>query len=138
MKAIVLEIEPLAPVLTMAEALAPGAPLVHENWRGYEVLTEGAARSGNVAWEARTSRGDVETAFARGDVRVVESRFAVGRQSHVPFEPRVAIGAWEDGRAHIQTSTQVPWTVRGVTGRALGLAPARCVSPFPPSAAASG
>ncbi|ALN75585.1 xanthine dehydrogenase family protein molybdopterin-binding subunit [Aureimonas sp. AU20] len=132
MRAIVLEIEPLVPVLTMAEALAPGAPLVHEHWRDYDVLTEGAARSGNVAWEARTSRGDVEAAFARGDVKVIVSRFVVGRQSHVPFEPRVAIGAWEDGRAHIQTSTQVPWTVRGVTGRALGLAPGQVRVTVPP------
>lgn len=130
--AIVLEIEERAPVLTMADALAPDARLVHENWRGYEVLTEGAARGGNIAWEARSSRGDVDAAFARADVRIVESSFAVGRQSHVPFEPRAAIGAWEDGRAHIQASTQVPWTVRGVTGRVLGLAPGRVRVTVPP------
>ena len=36
--AIVLEVEPLAPVFTMAEALQPAARLVHEGWRGYEVI----------------------------------------------------------------------------------------------------
>ncbi|WP_182083988.1 xanthine dehydrogenase family protein molybdopterin-binding subunit [Aureimonas sp. ME7] len=130
--AVELEIEPLDPVLAMAEALAPGARLVHENWRDYEVLSEGGARGANIAWEAKTRRGDVDAAFARADVRIVESRFAVGRQSQVPFEPRVAIGAWEDGRVHIQTSTQVPWTVRNVTGRVLGLPPGRVRVTVPP------
>lgn len=130
--AIVLEVEPLAPVLTMAEALQPDARLVHEDWRSYEVITEGGARAGNIAWEAKSSRGDVDAAFIRPDVRIIESSFTVGRQSHVPFEPRVAIGSWEDGRAHIQTSTQVPWTVRNVTGRVMQLPPGRVRVTVPP------
>lgn len=132
LKAIVLEIEPVEPVLTMAEALAPGARLVHEDWRSYDLLFEGGARSGNIAWEAKSSRGDVDAAFARPDVTIVESHIGVGRQSHVPFEPRVAIGSWEDGRAHIQTSTQVPWTVRNVTGRVMQLPPGHVRVTVPP------
>ncbi|MCF3639613.1 xanthine dehydrogenase family protein molybdopterin-binding subunit [Rhizobium sp. TRM95111] len=130
--AIVLEVEPLEPLFTMAEALAPDARLLHEDWRKYDVLTEGGARSGNIAWEAKSVRGDVDAAFARADVTIVESSFVVGRQSHVPFEPRVAIGSWEDGRAHIQTSTQVPWTVRNVTGRVMQLPPGRVRVTVPP------
>ena len=130
--AIILEIEPVEPILTMADALAPGARLVHEDWRSYDVLSEGGARSGNIAWEAKSVRGDVDAAFARNDVTIVESSFAVGRQSHVPFEPRVAIGSWEDGRAHIQASTQVPWTVRNVTGRVMQLPPGRVRVTVPP------
>ncbi len=138
LSAIILEIEPLTPVLTMAYALAPDAPLLHENWRNYDVLTEGGARSGNIAWEAKSVRGDVDAAFARPDVVIVESSFVVGRQSHVPFEPRVAIGSWEDGRAHIQTSTQVPWTVRNVTGRVMQLPPGRVRVTVPPVGGAFG
>ncbi|OHV83857.1 xanthine dehydrogenase family protein molybdopterin-binding subunit [Ensifer sp. LCM 4579] len=130
--AIELEIEPAVPVLTMEEALAPGARLVHENWRHYEILFEGGSRRGNIAWEAKSVRGDVDAAFARSDVRIVESTFRVGRQNHVPFEPRVAICTWEDDRAHIQTSTQVPWTVRNVTGKAMGLPPGRVRVTVPP------
>ncbi|MCD2172562.1 xanthine dehydrogenase family protein molybdopterin-binding subunit [Rhizobium sp. C4] len=129
---VVLDIEPVAPVLTMGEALAKDARLVHEGWRDYEVLTEGGARDGNIAWEARTTRGDVEEAFARPDVTIVETTIRVGRQSHVPFEPRTAIGSWENGRAHIETSTQVPWTVRNVTGRVLQLPPGRVRVTVPP------
>jgi len=75
-------------VLTMADALAPDAPLVHPDWRDYEVLLEGGARGGNVAWEATVVRGDVDAAFARPDVDIIESAFRVGRQNHVAFEPR--------------------------------------------------
>ena len=138
LKAIIIEIEPLEPVLTMIEALKPDARMVHENWRDYEVLTEGGARSRNIAWEAKSVRGDVDAAFARDDVTIVESSFSVGRQSHVPFEPRVAIGSWEDGRAHIQTSTQVPWTVRNVTGRVMQLSPGRVRVTVPPVGGAFG
>ncbi|MBB4002107.1 xanthine dehydrogenase family protein molybdopterin-binding subunit [Aurantimonas endophytica] len=132
LKAVVIEIEPVAALTTMEEALAQGARLIHEDWRSYDVLAEGGSGSGNIAWEAKSSRGDVEAAFARPDVTIIESSIGVGRQSHVPFEPRVAIGSWEDGRAHIQTSTQVPWTVRNVTGRVMQLPPGHVRVTVPP------
>jgi CO/xanthine dehydrogenase Mo-binding subunit len=130
--AIILEVEQLEPLFTMGEALAPMARPIHEDWRTYEILAEGGARAGNIAWEAKSVRGDVDAAFARPDVTIVESNFEVGRQSHVPFEPRVAIGAWENGRAHIETSTQVPWTVRNVTGRVMQLPAGRVRVTVPP------
>jgi CO/xanthine dehydrogenase Mo-binding subunit len=123
--ATVVEWEPLDKLLTMAEALADRAPSIHPDWRRYEVLKEGAARGGNVAWEARVVRGDTDAAFARADVTIVDDCFRVGRQSHVPLEPRCAIATYEDGRLHVQASTQAPWTVRNVTAQALGLAPSR-------------
>lgn len=120
-----VEVEPLVPHLTMAEALDSQARLIHPDWQDYEVLFEGAPRSGNVAWEARVERGNTDAAFARDDVTIVEDFFRVGRQSHVPFEPRCAIASYEDGRFHIQCSTQVPWTVRNITAKILGIAPSR-------------
>lgn len=119
--AIELELEPLPIVLTMADALANEAPLVHPDWKSYDVLKEGAARRGNVAWEATVMRGDTDAAFARPDVTIVEGAYKVGRQSHVPFEPRAAVASYEDGRYHLHASTQVPWTVRHVTAKALGV-----------------
>ncbi|KJC42305.1 aldehyde oxidase [Bradyrhizobium sp. LTSP885] len=120
--AIELEIAPLSAVLTMAEALQPGVALIHPDWREHEILFEGGARKGNVAWEATVVRGDVDAAFARADVEIVESSFRVGRQNHVAFEPRAVVASYEDGRFHIETSTQVPWTVRNATARLLGVA----------------
>jgi CO/xanthine dehydrogenase Mo-binding subunit len=121
--AIIVELEPLPAAISMADALAPDAPLVHPDWRGYEVLLEGGARAGNVAWEATVVRGDVDAAFARGDVAIVESVFRVGRQNHVSLEPRAVIASYEDGRFHIETSTQAPWSVRNATARLLNVPP---------------
>lgn len=123
--AIDVEIEPLPAVITMADALASDAPLVHPNWRDYEVLLEGGARKGNVAWEATVVRGNVDTAFARADVEIIESSFRVGRQNHVAFEPRAVVASYEDGRFHIETSTQVPWGIRNATARLLGVPPSQ-------------
>ena len=67
--AVIVETEPLPAVMTMAEALAEGAPLVHPDWKSYELLRDGAIRGGNIAWEARVTRGDTDAAFARPDVR---------------------------------------------------------------------
>jgi CO/xanthine dehydrogenase Mo-binding subunit len=126
LRAIRVETEALPAVVTMQDALRPGAPLVHPDWKSYELLFEGASRAGNVAWEATVVRGDAEAAFARPDVTVVESEFRIGRQNHLSFEPRAAIATYEDGRYHIECSTQVPWTVRNVTARILQVPPS-CV-----------
>ena len=123
--AIEVEIEPLPACLTMEQSLAADAPLIHPDWQSYEILKDGAARGGNVAWEATVVRGDTDAAFARDDVTIVEGTYQVGRQSHVPFEPRAVVADYEDGRFHIRTSTQVPWTVRHVTAKVLGVAEAR-------------
>lgn len=119
--AIEVEIAPLPGILDMQAALADGASLVHPDWADYEILFEGGAHGGNVAWEASSVRGDVDAAFARADVTIVESVFRVGRQNHVCFEPRAVLATFEDGRFHIETSTQVPWTVRNTTARLLGV-----------------
>jgi CO/xanthine dehydrogenase Mo-binding subunit len=123
--AIDVEIAAMPAVLSMAEALAPGAPLVHPDWCEHEILFGGAVREGNVAWEATVVRGDVDGAFARPDIEIIDSTFRVGRQNHVAFEPRAVVASFEDGRFHIETSTQVPWSVRGATARVLGVAPSQ-------------
>ena len=135
--AIVVELEPLPAVITMADALAPQASLVHPDWKSYEVLLEGANHAGNVAWEATVIRGDTDAAFARDDVEIVESSFRIGRQNHLSFEPRAVVASYEDGRYHIETSTQVPWTVRNVTARVLGVPASQIRVTVPPWAADS-
>jgi CO/xanthine dehydrogenase Mo-binding subunit len=131
-RAIEVELEPLPAVLTMADALAPDAPLVHPDWRRYEVLFEGGARGGNVAWEATVIRGNTEAAFARDDVVIIESCFRVGRQNHVSLEPRAVVASFEDGRYQIETSTQVPWTVRNMTAKILGVPASQVHVTVPP------
>ncbi len=116
-----VEVKPLPALLTMEAALDSDARFIHPDWKDYDILLEGAKRGGNVAWEATVQRGDTDAAFARDDVTIVEGCYRVGRQSHVPFEPRAVVARYEDGRFNIETSTQVPWTVRSVTAKALGV-----------------
>jgi CO/xanthine dehydrogenase Mo-binding subunit len=130
--AIDVEIEPVPAVLTMADALAPHAPLVHPDWRDHEILFAGGARAGNVAWEATVMRGDVDAAFDRPDVVIIDSSFRVGRQNHVTFEPRAVVATYEEGRFHIETSTQVPWTIRNATARLLGIPASQVRVTVPP------
>jgi CO/xanthine dehydrogenase Mo-binding subunit len=129
---IAVALEPLPAVISMADALAPNAPLVHPEWNDYEVLFAGAARGGNVAWEATVRRGDVDAAFARRDVEIIESTFRVGRQNHLSLEPRAVIASYEDGRFHIETSTQVPWSIKNATARFLNVPPSDVRVTVPP------
>src|SRR5260370_275659 len=130
--AIDVEVEPLPAVLSMAEALAPKTPLVHPDSREHQILLAGGARAGNVAWEETVVRGDVDAAVARPDLVIVNSAFRVGRQNHVAFEPRAVVASYEDGRFHIETSTQVPWSIRNATARLLGVPASQVRVTVPP------
>jgi CO/xanthine dehydrogenase Mo-binding subunit len=122
--AIVVDVEATTPALTMADALATDAPQIHPNWEEYAQMVPGGERAGNIAWEATVVRGDTDAAFARDDVTIVESQFRSGRQNQAPLEPRACLATYEDGRFVIETSTQVPWTVKTATAGLLGVSPA--------------
>jgi CO/xanthine dehydrogenase Mo-binding subunit len=118
--AIELVIAPAPAVTEIEAALAPGAPLVHAEWAGYECVIEGR-RDGNRLWEAELVTGDVAAAFARPDVVVVEDEFRVPRQHQSYIEPRCAVARYELGRYVVHCSTQFPALVRDRTAEALGV-----------------
>jgi len=82
--AIEVDYVPLTPVLGIDEALAPGAPLLHEEYAAYAKGIEGTGHD-NVVWEAAIAEGDVEHAFAQCDV-VVEGTFHTQAQHHAYLE----------------------------------------------------
>jgi CO/xanthine dehydrogenase Mo-binding subunit len=130
--AIQVEIEERVPLITMAQALEPGANEIHPQWRGYELLAGEGARDGNISWESTVVRGDVDAAFAREDVTVIETLYRAGRQNQVPFEPRVVVARYERGRFVITTSTQFPWSIRSGVARMLGVQPSEVRVIVPP------
>lgn len=69
-----VEYEPLVPVFDAADALAPGAPIVHEE-HGSNLLLEDS-----LAW------GDVDEGFRQAD-RVFEETFSSPSMFHHPMEP---------------------------------------------------
>ena len=102
------DIEPTTPVVTFADALADGAPLVHD------------AVTGNLYFTGRRSYGDVAGAFSRADV-VVEGRVTHPRVAPAPIEPRGVLAAPHDGGVTVWTSTQVPHIAADAVAECLGL-----------------
>jgi CO/xanthine dehydrogenase Mo-binding subunit len=130
--AIVVVTEPLRPLLTMGDALTPGARDIHPDWREYEEIVTAGARAGNVAWEATVVRGDVDRAFATAGATIVEGTYRAGRQNQASLEPRAAIARYEDGRFVIETSTQYPWAVKAAVARQLAVPPGAVRITVPP------
>jgi CO/xanthine dehydrogenase Mo-binding subunit len=119
--AIEVTLEPLEPVLDPEQALAEGARLIHPDWESYQTLIP-APRGGNLAWEARIDRGDVDAAFRKADL-VVEDEFRAQRQHQSSIEPHAVVARFEDGRYVVHTPTQFPFNVRGRIAELLGTRP---------------
>jgi putative selenate reductase molybdopterin-binding subunit len=106
---IAVDYDLLPPVLSIDDALADGAAVVHD-----EGCEDAWDAEHNIAAYAEAAAGDVEAALADAEVTVdvtVETQFA----QHVPLEPHVARCALDPhGRLVITTSTQVPFHVRRI------------------------
>jgi carbon-monoxide dehydrogenase large subunit len=98
---VTVEIAAEAPVVTLDEALAPGAPLVHDT----------AAQ--NTLIDARFATPGIAAALAAAH-QVVEFTFTSGRQAAVPLETRGAVAAFDPatGRVTLSASTQMPHLLR--------------------------
>jgi carbon-monoxide dehydrogenase large subunit len=109
-EAIEVEYAPLPAVASVDAAGAAGAPRVHPGI------------AGNVLFERRGSRGDVDGAFARAAVRLAET-FTHGRVSGAPLEPRGLVASWTGDRLTVWMSTQAPHMIRAGLATAFGMAP---------------
>jgi len=111
-----VDYEPLAAALTLEDALAPGAPLVHtrEPLAGHFAdLASLRPRPGtNVCHQFHFARGDAATALASADL-VVEDTFRFPAVQHYALEPHAAVAAWDEtGGLTVWASTQNPYSVR--------------------------
>jgi len=105
-----VEYEPLPPLTDVETALAPGAPLVHEDWASCEA-DDGMGRDGNVLGFSTIVKGDADAAMASADV-VVSGRYVADGSQGAPIEPRAVIAQWQGDRVTVWTSTQVPFMAR--------------------------
>jgi CO/xanthine dehydrogenase Mo-binding subunit len=83
--AIEVAYEPLPAVLSIDEALAPGAPILHDEQASYVKTIQGGGHD-NVVFESSVEEGDVERAFRECDT-VVEGIWETQAQHHVYMEP---------------------------------------------------
>jgi carbon-monoxide dehydrogenase large subunit len=112
--AIAVEYEVLPAITTAAQALAPDAPRLYEEWADNRCLD----------W--RFARGDVEGALARAAHRI-EVRVPHHRYTGVPLEGRAALASFDrgDGRLTVHLSTQSPHVARTLLAQTLRLPEAR-------------
>jgi CO/xanthine dehydrogenase Mo-binding subunit len=124
MAAIAVELEPLPPLLDVAAALAPGAPLVHEDWESYAALPI-LHRDGNVCNRARIVVGDVERGFEEAD-RVFTHRFTTASVHQGYTEPRAAVAQWDSsGVVTVWCNTQLPFEIQTTLAEILGVPTSR-------------
>jgi CO/xanthine dehydrogenase Mo-binding subunit len=114
----------LPAVLDLDAALAPGAPLVHEEWRSYTAIPI-LHRDGNVCNRARIVMGDVERAFEESE-RVFEHRFRTGMVHQGYTEPRAAVAQWDSsGTVTVWSNTQLPFEVQNTMAEILQIPPSK-------------
>jgi putative selenate reductase molybdopterin-binding subunit len=112
-----VEYDLLPAVFAAEEALAPGAPVLHDEPDSTGIRD--AQR--NLAAAMDFQVGDVDAALAAAEV-VIERTYHTQAQHAVSLEPHVVITELdEDGRLVVRTSTQVPFHVRRLLALELGL-----------------
>ena len=112
--------EVLPHVTEVEDAMAPGAPLLHDH-----LFTEGLgarpSAPSNIAQRHNSVRGDVAQAFAGADV-VIEQRYVTQAVHQGYIEPHACVAAWaEDGRCEVWSSSQGQFMVRTYCAKVLGL-----------------
>lgn len=122
LRAIEVEYEPLSAVFDMQAALAPGAPLLHQEWQTYAGVPI-LHREGNICNRTRIIAGDVERGFADAD-HVFENRFVTSMVHQGYIEPRAAVASWDNaGQVTVWSNTQLPFEVQNTLADILQLPP---------------
>lgn len=103
-----VEYEPLPAVFDVREAIAPGAPLVHERF------------GSNIAVSMDFTRGNPEAAFLEADV-IVEEEFATPMVHQGYLEPQSGMATWSGDRLTVYISMQTPELARITYANALGI-----------------
>ncbi len=102
--------EVLPAVVSLEEAMAPGAPALHEH------------RPDNISLARQIEYGDLDGAF-KSAAHVQSDTFEVQPVSHGYLEPCSSVAALDEGqRVTLWTSTQTPYIVQCLLASTLGLA----------------
>jgi CO/xanthine dehydrogenase Mo-binding subunit len=112
-----VDYEELPAVFDAEEALASGAPILHEGWRDYVFLggERQAVPHANIQGHrvARKGEANLESVFARA-WRTYEHTFSTPRQHHGYVEPHASL-SWidESGLIHVVSTNKTPFLLRG-------------------------
>lgn len=112
-----VEYEELPHVIDVDEAMAPGAPILHD-W----IQTKGIDGPTNISNVMTVQCGDVDQGFAESDV-VIEREFKSAAVHQGYIEPQACIVSYKpDSQSTIWSSSQGQFMVRGLTATITGMA----------------
>ena len=115
-----VDYEVLPHVIDVAEAMAPGAPVLHDNMYTIGVDPKPAQPS-NVAKRVEFNLGDIAAGFAKADV-VIEREFTTAPVHQGYIEPHACLASVsEDGQAELWCTTQGQFIVRSFCAKLLGM-----------------
>ena len=118
LRLIEVDYEVLPPVMSVEDAMKPGAVILLPGLRNKE---EGPDQQTNVATHLQFKRGDISEGFKGAD-HVVEREFKTAMVHQGYIEPHNAVGIYNpDGHATIYCSTQGSFVVRSLSAAVLGI-----------------
>jgi CO/xanthine dehydrogenase Mo-binding subunit len=110
-----VEYEDLPAVFDVRQAAAPGAPLVHDEFKPARVFADLAHLAGksetNVCYHYHLESGDVDRAFAQA-AHTFEDECSMPATQHVPLETHAALASVEGDVLEVWSATQTPSFVR--------------------------
>jgi CO/xanthine dehydrogenase Mo-binding subunit len=110
-----VEYEELPAVFTVEDALAEGAPLVHDEppktGATFADLIIDTEAGTNICNHFKLRKGNIDEGFAQAD-EVFEHEFTSPPVQHVPMETHACIADVRDGRVNIWVGAQIPFIIR--------------------------
>ena len=119
--AIKVEYELLTPVFSVDEAMAPGAPIIHDEPDAYVPIPIPYEPKKNLVARVACDAGDFEKGMKAADF-TFDDTYETPYAQHCPIEPYVSLAQLApSGRLVITTSTQVPFHCRRIVAQTLGI-----------------
>ena len=125
-----VDYEVLKPVLSIKDAMADDAPLLHENLTTHFKIERFArgddtGAQSNIASHIQHKLGDIEKGFAEADV-ILEREFTTQTVHQGYIEPHASTATWAgDGRLTIWTCTQGAFAIRSSCSAILDISESR-------------
>jgi CO/xanthine dehydrogenase Mo-binding subunit len=136
-----VEYEDLPAVFDVADALASGAPLLHEEppkaGRTFADIILHTDAGTNICNRFKLRKGDIERGFADAD-EIFEDTFNSPALQQVPFETHCAIAQFEGGKLTVWATNQIPHMLRSNLAEVFQLPLARVRVIVPPLGGAYG
>lgn len=107
--ALKVEYEEYPFVLDVQEAMAEGAPCLHEKYPG------------NVLGHSSIRKGNLEEAIKEPGLIKIDQWYDTPVVQHCHIENHICFASMENGKITVVSSTQIPHIVRRVVGQALGI-----------------